>query len=357
MKKTFALILALCLVFALAACGSPATGSAATAAPETAAPQPVNQTVTEPSLLKLGMYIGTSLSGSDATADANGKAQTDSTVAAVLVDENGVIVDCIIDIAQTPIAFTASGEVLNKDAEVLSKRQLGDDYGMAKAATKGEWYVQAQGFCDYVIGKTADEVKGIAVDDEGAATDAAITATTTIKVAGFIDAVVNACAAAEPIGSQAGDKLGLGVSTTISGSTDATADADGTCYAYSYYCATTVNADSQVTAAVLDATQSKISIDTAGHITTDLAAASVVSKDVLKDDYGMKASSKIGLEWYQEAAGFCTYINGMTADQIGGIAMDDSGYAADEALLATTTVHVGDFIKVATAAVNDAASR
>lgn len=357
MKKALALLLAVCMLYALAACGVSAADVKETAAPETAAPETTVPETPEASALKLGMYIGTTQSGTDATADANGKAQTDSTVAAVLVDENGVIVDCILDIAQTKIAFTTAGEVLNKDAEVLTKRQLGDDYGLAAAATKGEWYVQAQGFCDYVIGKTADEVAGIAVDDAGHATDEALLATTTVKVGGYIDAVVNACSAAEDIGSMNGDKLGLGVSTTISGSTDATADADGTCYAYTHYCAVTVNADQQVTAAIVDATQSKINVNTQGAITTDLATSEVISKDVIKDNYGLAAKSSIGLEWYQQAAGFCAYITGMNADEIGGIAIDETGHATDEALLATTTVHVSDFVKVASEAISDGISR
>lgn len=350
MKKLLALLLAICMISVLAACG--------TAAPEkTAAPETTASAAPAASKLKLGMYIGTKLSGTDAKADANGNAQTDSTIAAVLVDEKGVIVDCILDIAQTKIAFTTTGEVLNKDAKVLTKRQLGDDYGMAKAATKGEWYVQAKGFCDYVIGKTAAEVKGIAVDDAGHATDEALLATTTTKVGGYIDAVVNACAASADLGSKTGDKLGLGVTTDISGSTDATAEADGSCYAYTHYCAVTVNAEQKVTAAVIDATQSKIGISTKGAITTDLKTAEVISKDVMKENYGLGAKSSIGAEWYQQAAGFCTYINGMTADKIGGIAIDDTGHASDEALRATTTVHIGDFVKVASEAISDGTSR
>ncbi|NCB50395.1 MAG: hypothetical protein EOM54_00745 [Clostridia bacterium] len=357
MKKSLSLLLAICMIYVFAACGASAAEVKETAAPETAAPETIVPETTETSNLKLGLYIGTAQSGADATADADGKAQTDSTIAAVLVDEDGVIVGCILDIAQTKIAFTAAGEVLNKDAEVLTKRQLGDDYGMSAAATKGEWYVQAQGFCDYVIGKTAAEIQGIAVDDTGHATDEALLATTTVKVGGYIDAVLNACNAAEDLGSQSGDKLGLGVSTTISGSTDATAEADGTCYAYTHYCAVTVNADQQVTAAIVDATQSKISINTEGAITTDLEASEVVSKDVIRDNYGLAAASGIGLEWYQQAAGFCSYIIGMTADDISGIAIDETGHAADEALLATTTVHISDFVKVASSAIGDGISR
>ena len=325
------------MTFAVAACGSKSGSNK-----------------TEAKHLKLGMYIVTSQSGSDATADGNGNAQTDSTVATVLLDEKGVIVDCIIDVAQTKIGFTTAGEVLEKDKKVQSKRELGDAYGMAARAKKGEWDKQTQGFCDYAIGKTAKEISGIAIDESGAPTDNAITATTTIKIGDFIEAVVGACEAATELGAKDGDKLGLKIVTNIADSTDASADGDGTCYAYSTYCAVTADKDGKVTSSTIDSTQSKISISTAGVITSDLSNSKVVSKNVLKDKYNMASRSEIGKEWYEQAAGFCDYIKGKSADEISGIALDESDKPKDDALLATTTITIGDFIEAAVAAVADA---
>jgi len=339
MKKIISLLLATCMIFALASCGSKSG----------------NNNNSSKKNLKLGMYIVTSQSGSNASADGNGNAQTDSTVAAVLLDESGVIVDCIIDVAQTKIAFTATGEVLDKDKELKSKRELGDAYNMKGRSEIGkEWYEQAEGFCKYVIGKTAKEVSGIALDESGVATDEAITATTTIKIGDFIEAVSGACEAATELGAKEGDKLGLKVVTNIADSTDASADGDGTCYAYSTYCAVTVDKDAKVTSSVVDATQSKININTSGEITSDLENSEVLSKNVLKEDYGMKGRSEIGKEWYEQAAGFCEYIKGKSADEIKGIALDESGKAKDDALLATTTITIGNFIDAASGAIADA---
>lgn len=356
MKKLLALLLAFCLVLGLAACSG--TGNAsATPTGTTNAPNATNSPEATAGL-KLGMSISTELSGTDASDDGDGNAQADSTVAAVLLDENGVIIDCIIDVAQNKMAFTTAGEVPDKDKEFKTKRELGPDYNMkARSAIGLEWYEQAQGFCDYVIGKTAAEVSGIALNEEGAATDETITATTTIKIGAFIGAVTQACENAKEFGTSAGDKLGLGVFTTMADSVDASADGDGTCFAYSTYCAVTLNADSKVTAATVDATQSKIAVSTEGVITTDLTAAEVLSKNVLKEDYGMKARSGIGLEWYEQAEGFCTYITGMNASEIGGIAVNEEGAPTDEALLATTTVKIGDFLKAGVKAAQDAAAR
>ncbi|MEA4912660.1 MAG: hypothetical protein VB092_08645 [Oscillospiraceae bacterium] len=343
MKKILAILLVLSLVVGVAAWGKK------------------NEENTDPgteqptaSALKLGMFIDTALSGADATADANGSGEADSTVAVVLLDADGKIVDCVLDIAQTKMEFTAAGEVLNKDAVPATKLEGGDDYGMKQYSGIGkEWYEQAEGFCSYCIGKTADEVAGIAMDDQGVASDEALLATTTVHIGGYISAVVEACKNAQELGSMSGDKLGLAVSTSLSDSTDAAADKDGMCYIYSTYCAVTTDASGKVTAAILDGSQAKINVDTKGAITSDLTAK-VDSKNVLKENYGMKGNSSIGKEWYEQAAGFCSYIKGMTADEISGIALSDQGVATDEALLATTTVHIGGYMAIAAKAVGNA---
>ena len=68
----------------------------------------------------------------------------------------------------------------------------------------------------------------------------------------------------------------------------------------------------------------------------------------------MLQRSAIGLEWYQQAAGFCEYIKGKTSADIEGIALDESGVATDETLKATTTIHIGDFKDTAVKAIADA---
>ena len=58
---------------------------------------------------------------------------------------------------------------------------------MAKASSIGkEWNEQAAAFAQYVLGKTVDEVKGIAVNEEGVATDADLTASVTVHIAPFV---------------------------------------------------------------------------------------------------------------------------------------------------------------------------
>ena len=85
---------------------------------------------------------------------------------------------------------------------------------------------------------------------------------------------------------------------------------------------------------------------------TDLNAP-VQTKNELGEAYGMKKASAIGKEWNEQAAAFSAYCMGKTADEVKGIAMDETGLAADADLLAGCTVHIGEFMNVvATAAMN-----
>ncbi|MBR2614778.1 MAG: hypothetical protein IKC71_04185 [Clostridia bacterium] len=70
--------------------------------------------------------------------------------------------------------------------EVLSKRQKGDNYGMA-SAPKGDWYKQADFFDGLVIGKAAGEVNAL-VGNDGYGTDV-VKAGCTIAITGMVGAV------------------------------------------------------------------------------------------------------------------------------------------------------------------------
>ncbi len=150
--------------------------------------------------VKTGLGIITKIASSkDATADANGNAQVDSTIVAVTVDSTGKIVRCTIDAAQTKIPFSTKGELAGDTTAVPStKNELATNYGLLKASTIGkEWFEQAQAFADWTIGKTIDEVKAVEVKkiDDGhpaVPTSADLTSSVTISVADFRDAIEKA---------------------------------------------------------------------------------------------------------------------------------------------------------------------
>jgi hypothetical protein len=296
--------------------------------------------------VKTGLAVVSSLSKSaNATAEAEGVAQTDSLIAAVLVDKNGKIVDCKIDAAQTKINFSTEGKLTTDVASTFkTKNELGTEYGMASASGIGkEWNEQAAAFAKYCVGKTVDEVKGIAVNEEGKAGDADLAASVTVHIGDFIEAVAQAAGSATDKGAKEGDKLGLAVTTEISSSTDATADAEGLAQSYSNIAVVTLDKNSKITSCIIDAIQGNVNFSTTGEITTDLTVAPQ-SKQVLKDAYGMKKASGIGKEWYEQADAFAKYCVGKTAADVKGIALTDDGHAADADLAASVTVHIGPFM-------------
>lgn len=304
--------------------------------------------------LKTGLAtINNIESSSDASKDADGIAQADVLMAAVTVDTDGKIVECVIDGAQTVINFDAKGKIKTDLAsEFKTKNELGSDYGMvAYGGAVAEWNEQAAAFAAYCIGKTADEVTGMAVTEDGKAADADLAAACTIHIGDFQYVVAKAAANAEDKGAKAGDKLGLGAVTTIGNSKDA-ADADGVAEAYTTIAAATVNADGVITSAAIDAVQAAVNFDASGKITTDLEAE-LQSKNELGDNYGMKAASSIGKEWYEQAAAYAQYAVGKTIDEVNGTAVTE-GVPSDTDLAASVTIHITDFNTVLTKAVDSA---
>lgn len=351
MKKVFALVLALAMAAVVfSGCGStagtPSGETATTVTGEAATTAPAESTAVAPATgdaLKTGLAVVTSLAKSTEAGEKDGLAETDSTVIAVLVDGAGKIVDCKIDVAQTKINFSKEGKITTpKDTVFKSKQELGTEYGMGKTSgIKKEWNEQADAFAAYVTGKTVDEVKGIAVSAEGKATAADLTSSVTIHVGEFIEAVEKAVNNAQDLGAKTGDKLGLGISTSLGQSADVAADKAGLAQAYSYYTATTFGADGKVTSCVIDASQGSVNFDATGKITSDIKAA-VQTKNELGDAYGMKKASKIGKEWNEQAAAFAKYAAGKSIDEIKGIAVSE-GVATAADLTSSVTVHIGDF--------------
>ncbi len=198
MKRKAGMIAASFMVMALAAgCGQKeAQAPAATAAPTTAAPTTEAATTAAETTkaeettkaqettaakeeskgaeggYKTGLAIVSSMASSKEPADGkDGTAQVDSVAVAVVVDEDGKIVNCYIDTAQNKMGFTAEGKAVIKE-DFQTKKELGEKYGMKAASGIGkEWDEQAAALEEYVIGKTAEEVAGIAVDDTTKPTD------------------------------------------------------------------------------------------------------------------------------------------------------------------------------------------
>lgn len=338
MKRILSMVLIMSLtVFAFAGCSQkPAETTEETPA------------VTE-SAVKTGLAVISSVDKSVDAGDEDGLAQVDSVAVAVMVDADGKILKAEIDSAQTKVNFSKEGKITtDKAAEIKSKQELGTEYGLAKASSIGkDWSEQANAFETFVEGKTVEEIKTFSLDEETHLTDADMTASVTIKVGSYIEAIEKAVANAQNYGANATDKLGLGLQTTIEKSSDFNAadSKDGLAQVYTYYTASTFAEDGIITSSIIDASQTNINFDATGKITTDLTAA-LQSKNELGDAYGMKSASSIGKEWNEQADAFSKYVVGKTAEEVNGIAVDADGHATDADVTASVTVGIAEFQKV-----------
>ena len=344
--KKIALILVLALVAGIAAgcMGTPViyytnctcpTGSHGT-----------NVETTKPTVgegaVKTGLAIVTSVGKTE-----NAKvADYDVTLVAVTVDDKGVITDCIIDSIGAKVNFDATGKVTSDlTAEVKTKNELGDDYGMkAYGGAKYEWYEQAAALADYAVGKTVEELKSGAIDESGKAPEGSdLASTATIYLGGYVSAIEEAVKNAQHLGAQAGDELKLATVNSIGSSASATAEKAGTAQLDSTVTALTVK-DGVITSCYIDSVQAKVAFDNKGVISTDLTAA-VQTKNQLGDKYGMVAWGGAKHEWNEQAASFAAYVTGKTAAEVAGIAVSE-GKPADADLSSSVTIAIGDFQKL-----------
>ncbi len=382
MKKILAMLLALCMIFALAACGEtapaetkPAEEPAAEApaeepaaapeepaeetAPEAPAEEPAAEEPAEEipadAAYKLGLGVSLNMDSSK-----EGNAQVDATTAAVILDEQGKIVAAKIDVAQNKMDITDGA--VDAEKEFLTKAELGDDYNMVKFSDATlEWYQQAAAFEQYVLGKTAEEVEAMetVVNEEGheVTTDETLYASCSISIGDFKEAVVKACNddQAATFAGAGGFSLGLAIISKADESTAATADEDGVVKMYSEYAAVVVDGDGVILAAVTDATQPQIKINAAGEI---VETSFKGTKRELKEDYNMVKFSDATLEWYEQAKNFTDYATGKTAEELRATETktNDEGHNVfvDEELYASVSISIDGMINVIAKAADNA---
>ena len=351
MKKLIAMLLAIALLASLCGCaGTTVVVGECTCPPDAHTPvetpteapveipTPWPEDTPEGAFVKTGLAVIANVSGSAAaTAEANGKADYDITVAAVTVDENGVIQSCVIDSIGTSVAFDAAGLPVDFDAAkaILTKNELGDNYGMkAYGGAAFEWYEQAAALAQFAVGKTIEEFKG------GYAGDADLATTATIYLGGYVAAVEKAVANAQALGAKEGDELKLAVINTMAAS--AAEEAGGAAELTVDVAAVTMNGD-VITSAYIDALQAKVEFDGTGALITDVAATPQ-TKNELGEAYGMKAWAGAKYEWNEQAANFASYITGKTVADVAGIAITETTKPADGTdLAASVTISIGGF--------------
>ena len=305
-----------------------------------------SETESDGTVLKTGLSIIASVKDStSATADAEGVAKYDVTVAAVIVDEQGVIQACRIDSVPAEVKMDAKGTITSDlNAEIRTKYEQGSDYGMvAYGGAIAEWDAQIDALCEFAVGKTVDELKNGAIDETGkapAGTDLASSAT--IFLGGYVAAIEEAANNAQALGAVSGDELVLVTTSSLGSSAAVTEEGDGTAQLDTTVAVVTTK-DGVITSCLIDAVQAKVTFNAEGAITSDLAA-DILTKNELGADYGMVAYSGAKAEWNEQAASYAEYVTGLTADEVAGIAVNESTKPADGSdLAASVTIAIGDF--------------
>ena len=346
MKKILALILTIAMTAVLF------TGCTGTTVVIGECTCPVEHEETQPApeaegALKTGLAVSTSIKDTvSATAEANGAAKYDVTLAAVTVDDNGVIQSCIIDSIPATVEFDTTGAVVSDiTAAIATKNELGENYGMvAWGGAIAEWDAQVAAVANYAVGKTVEELKnGDIVMTTGKAKDGTdLQSSATIYLAGYVYAIEAAVNNAQHLGAQAGDELVLATLPSVKSSTPADAENAGNAQLDADIAVLTRN-DGVITSCYIDSVQAKIAFDATGTVTTDLTAP-VQTKNQLGENYGMVAWGGAIAEWNEQAASFASYITGKTADEVAGIAVSESTKPADGSDLASSvTIAIGGF--------------
>jgi len=306
-----------------------------------------------PKVYKVGSGAVTSIKAAPAAADASGKVQVNTTIAGVVLDSKGKIVDVKLDVAQNQYSFKADGTIDGEvEAPTPTKKEKGDAYGMKAASAIGkEWYEQIAVFEAWMIGKTLEEVKAIKLDENTATTEEDLKASVTIKLSGYLAAVEAAVNNAKEVKGVA--KVGIASYTTGQFTPATAADATVTPVVEAKNGRVRYNVNFAIVAldkagktlfVAIDNAQTSGAFDAMGALQFDPAAA-VQTKKEKGDAYGMKAASAIGKEWFEQMAAFETWMTGKTLEEVKAIKLTEE-VPAETDLLTTVTVGVTDYLKV-----------
>ena len=274
--------------------------------------------------------------GMGITFDEITNAQMNMTVAAVVLDAQGKILACRIDVVHNKYTINYDNEEIEfKNWE--TKMELGDRFGMGGMPwamdNDGdgrvlEWYQQALAFEQYVVGKTVDEIAAMtttSVNNRLISTDAdLLSAGCTIQITEFLEAVIKACNDEQAFHFEKVDEfvLGLGVNSENDGSNF---DDNGAVVKVMVEFAASVVVDGKIVASLNDAAQPQARFDWDGKgigLSVGKGDGILKTKRELKEDYLMSKyfvdnnGDGVSLEWYLQSAAFSAHVVGMTGAEV-----------------------------------------
>ncbi|NLP36259.1 MAG: hypothetical protein GX357_01245 [Firmicutes bacterium] len=361
-------MLALSLVaLILAGCGGMQPNNTKNNTPNNVANNEENESpATTEGTYKLGLGVVNSIEKSKDYQPAEGDnlevlpvGQVDTTMAAVLLDADGKVVDVIIDVAQNRVNFDADFVVTNRDAELKSKKELGPDYGLINASEIGkEWHEQIEALEEWMVGKTLSEITGMKTFERDPShlhvpDEPDLKSSVTITVEAYLAAVEKA--AANAIEVEGAVKLGLGNKSSIAKSKDyVPASGDNAevlpmAQVDTVIAATAFAADGKVVGTVIDNAQIRVQFDAEGKVTN--RDAELKTKKELGPDYGLINASEIGKEWHEQIEALEEWMVGKTVSEITGMKTFERDpshlHVPDEPdLKSSVTITVEDYLAV-----------
>ena len=278
----------------------------------------------------------------------------DTTFASVVLEGN-VIKYVYFDVAQDKVTFDSAGHVTSDNATSMSKKDLGDKYGMKdKSSIKKEWFEQVEALEKWAVGKTVEEVLNMPTtqkDEKHTVTaDKDLMTGCTISVTGFQQALDKAVKNAVEVKNVA--SVGSAILTEVSGK-DATAEKSGEAKASSTYGVVALDNDGKVVFTQTDVAQNAVKFTTTGAL--DGEAKAVPTKAEKKDEYSMKKASSIGKEWFEQNRAYDEWTVGKTAKEIADmkVTTNEGGktVTADKDLMTGCTMGVDSLQKVTATAI------
>ena len=235
-----------------------------------------------------------------------GKAQVANHVLALVYDEDGKIVDARLDCAQIQPTLNENGEIVTLDS-VPTKVELKEEYGPMPAGT---WYVQSAAFEALIIGKTAEEVAALAVEDVYAA-GCTMVGTTPV----FLELVAKAFAYENTVTFTTAEdfKLGVAATSTVGASRGGVA-------VTSNFAGVVVVGDT-VAAVMLDVVEQKYTI-------VDGALVAPETPAVSKNDQGEGYTGMPAGPWYKQARAFAASAVGKTVAELADLELTSEALVA-----------------------------
>ena len=274
-------------------------------------------------------------------SSSNGSARVDLTTAVLICDKDGKIKKCYIDCAEN--TMSVKGGSAETDNDYRTKREMGNDYNMKSASKIGkEWYEQAEYFDKWAQGKAKTQIEDLKLGSGGRTEDTDLSAGCTVSVSDIKEAVIKAFDDSHAVSFSATDacEIRFAALTDDSKTQNATDSKKGTAAMTTTFAALAVT-DGRISAAVIDTAEPKLPFSSDGSV--DQMDYSGTKRE-LGNDYGMKAASKIGKEWYEQQEYFCNYIKDMTEDEVDAVSTDADGKPKEADLSSGCTVAVKDYI-------------